>query len=76
VETVTDGDDDDEEGTSEEGESEHEDEDGEGGGGQRTQLQEGRQTNNFYMTTEAVKRTESEEDTTLNAMCQVGGYVD
>jgi hypothetical protein len=39
-------------------------------------LQEGRQTNNFYMTTEAVKRTESEEDTTLNAMCQVGGYVD
>jgi hypothetical protein len=68
VEAVADGDDDDEEDKSEEGESEHENEDGEGGGGQRTQLQKGRQTRNFYMTTKSVKRTESKEDTTLATM--------
>jgi hypothetical protein len=31
---------------------------------------------NFYMTTKSVKRTESKEDTTLAAMCQVGGNTD
>jgi hypothetical protein len=72
-----DGDVDDVEGESEEGESEHEDEDGEGGGVKEDNGKNGdRCAAQVYFTTEAVKRIESKEDTSLTAMCQVGGHAD
>ena len=77
MEAVADGDDDDEEDKSEEGESEHEDEDGDGGGVKEDNGKNGdRCAAQVYFTTEAVKRIESKEDTSLTAMCQVGGHAD
>jgi hypothetical protein len=57
----------------EDGESEDEDEHGEGEG---TEKPKRRQARSFYFTTEAVKRIQSKEGTSLTAMCQVGGHAD
>ena len=75
---AADGDDDDDEGNSDEGsENATKDEDGEGGGGEGTGSQfKRRQARSFYFTTGAVKRIESKEDSTLPAICQVGGHAE
>ena len=57
----------------EDGESEDEDEHGEGEGTKRPKR---RQARSLYFTTEAVKRIESKEGTSLNSMCQVGGHAE